>query len=80
MSERKLTVDGVPVKLGDRVWYWIGYGSPRLRKLNAAIADERRELKKAKQTARTAKQAIERLTRRRKEIDAPEPTERSPPS
>jgi hypothetical protein len=71
------TVDGVPVKLGDRVWFWRGWGSPNRRALNkvdlgmwwvhmtskqiysteraaldAAIADERDNLKKARQRAR----------------------------
>jgi HAMP domain-containing protein len=33
-DEIKVTVDGVPVKFGDRVWRWQGWGNPKLRKLN----------------------------------------------
>lgn len=91
--EERRTVDGIPVKLGDQVWFWRGYGSPRLRKLDktdlgmwwasmtskaiysteraaldAALEDERRALKKAKQQASTASLAIERLTKRRAEV------------
>jgi hypothetical protein len=28
------TVDGHPVKLGDQVWFWNGWGSVRQRRLN----------------------------------------------
>lgn len=30
----KRTVDGVPVKLGDHVWRWRGWGNPQRRKLD----------------------------------------------
>jgi hypothetical protein len=33
-DEIKVTVDGVPVKLGDLVWRWQGWGNPKLRKLD----------------------------------------------
>lgn len=33
MSDQR-TVDGVPVKLGDRVWFWPGWGNVRQRALN----------------------------------------------
>ena len=34
ITTEQRTVDGVPVKLGDEVWFWKGWGSPRQRRLN----------------------------------------------
>lgn len=88
------TVDGVPVKLGDRVWRWMGWGAPRLRRLDktdlgmwwlhmiskqiysteraaldAAIADRRRDLAKARGQVRGAAGSLKRLTDRRRRLD-----------
>jgi hypothetical protein len=86
------TVDGVPVKVGDVVWLWVGWGNVKQRKLDrvdlgmwwsmrskeifsteraaldAALANQRQELKKTRQKVRSIQRLLERLTARSEEL------------